>query len=324
MEQKSQQTGQQATNAALAALAAAGNSFALGQLWTINEDFIRRKAWQWYNKNKDTADRLALTFEDLVQEGYFALVYSVKRYTAERGDFTVYLNYAMLNQIRKAACGEHTRLVTVQDGRQLQISANPLNDCTSLDVNLDSDDENSSTRGEITEDPAASQAFQNSEDEIYTEELHTALEEAMTQNLTEREAHILRRRYYDCQSLQAVGNELGVQRETIRQIEHRCIRKLQKLPKLQRWHDDIISTRAWRGTGFGAWKRSGSVQERAVEYLEEQNSEQYIILLEEAAQLAPEHRATIEEMKAAHYARLEQSGYYDCYPEKRPDAVAVE
>ena len=65
----------QATNAALAALAAAGNSFALGQLWTINEDFIRRKAWQWYNKNKDTADRLALTFEDLVQEGYFALVY---------------------------------------------------------------------------------------------------------------------------------------------------------------------------------------------------------------------------------------------------------
>ena len=191
-------------------------------------------------------------------------------------------------------------------------------------MNLDSDDENSSTRGEITEDPAASQAFQNSEDEIYTEELHTALEEAMTQNLTEREAHILRRRYYDCQSLQAVGNELGVQRETIRQIEHRCIRKLQKLPKLQRWHDDIISTRAWRGTGFGAWKRSGSVQERTVEYLEEQNSEQYITLLEEAAQLAPEHRATIEEMKAAHYARLEQSGYYDCYPEKRPDAVAVE
>ena len=236
----------------------------------------------------------------------------------------MYLNYAMLNQIRKAACGEHTRLVTVQDGRQLQISANPLNDCTSLDVNLDSDDENSSTRGEITEDPAASQAFQNSEDEIYTEELHTALEEAMTQNLTEREAHILRRRYYDCQSLQAVGNELGVQRETIRQIEHRCIRKLQKLPKLQRWHDDIISTRAWRGTGFGAWKRNGSVQERTVEYLEEQNSEQYITLLEKAAQLAPEYRVTIEEMKTEHYARLEQSGYYDRHPEKQSDIVAIE
>ena len=324
MEQKSKQTEQQVTNAALIALAATGDNLALEQLWAINADFIQRQALRWYNRYKDTADRLGLTVEDLVQEGYFALLYAVKHHNTERGDFTAYLNYAMLHQIRKAACGEHTRLVTTKDGRQLQISANLLNDCISLDVNLDGDDENSSTRGEITEDPAASQAFQKSEDEIYTAELHTALEEAMAQNLTEREAHILRRRYYDCQSLQTVGNELRVQRETIRQIEHRCIRKLQKLPKLQRWHDDIISTRAWRGTGFGAWKRSGSVQERTVEYLEEQNSEQYIALLEKAAQLAPEHRATIERIKAEHYAQLEQSGYYDRHPEKRPSIVAVE
>lgn len=46
MEQKSQQTDQQATNAALAALAAAGNSFALGQLWEINQGFLHRLFWQ--------------------------------------------------------------------------------------------------------------------------------------------------------------------------------------------------------------------------------------------------------------------------------------
>ena len=39
MEQESQQIDQQATNAALAALAAAGNSFALGQLWEITKAF---------------------------------------------------------------------------------------------------------------------------------------------------------------------------------------------------------------------------------------------------------------------------------------------
>ena len=305
MEQKSQQTEQQAANAALAALAAAGNSFALGQLWIINEDFIQRKAQWWYSKNKNTADRLGLTIEDLVQEGYFALIYAVKHYDTERGDFTAYLNYAMLHQIKKAACGEHTRLVTTKDGRRLQISANLLNDCISLDANLDSDDENSSTRGEITEDPAASQAFQKSEDEIYTKELHTALEEAMTQNLTEREAHILRSRYYNCQSLQAVGNELGVQRETIRQIEHRCIRKLQKLPKLQRWHDDIVSTRAWQGTGFGAWKRSGSVEERTVEYLDDWEAKNRA--------WAAEREKLIRE----HYADLEAAGCFDRHPEWR-------
>ena len=96
MEQKSQQTGQQATNAALAALAAAGNSFALGQLWTINEDFIRRKAWQWYNKNKDTADRLALTFEDLVQE-VFISVWEGKRTFSDIKELTNYLYRACYN-----------------------------------------------------------------------------------------------------------------------------------------------------------------------------------------------------------------------------------
>ena len=321
MEQKSQQTDQQATNAALAALAATGNDFALGQLWEVNKGFLHQMFWKWYDKNKSVADRHGITLEDFDQEAFFAVQAAAQAYDPGKGSFTTLLGYCVQTQITRVLCGEHSRRITADDGRQVQVSANPLNSCTSLD---DSDDEGSSTRCDIIEDSAASQAFQKSEDEIYTEELHTALEEAMTQNLTERQAHILRRRYYDCQSLQAVGNELGVQRETIRQIERCCIRKLRELPKLQRWHDDIISTRAWRGTGFGAWKRSGSVQERTVESLEEQNSEQYITLLEEAAQLAPEHRATIEEMKAAHYARLEQSGYYDCYPEKRPDAVAVE
>ena len=97
MEQKSQQTEQQVTNAALVSLAATGDSLALEQLWAVNEDFIQRKTLHWYNRYKDTADRLGLTIEDLVQEGYFALIYAAKHYNAERGDFTAYLNYAILH-----------------------------------------------------------------------------------------------------------------------------------------------------------------------------------------------------------------------------------
>ena len=68
MEQKQAKNDQQATNAALAALAAAGNTFALGQLWEVNKSFIRRQLWQWYEKNKPVADNAGLSFEDLVQE----------------------------------------------------------------------------------------------------------------------------------------------------------------------------------------------------------------------------------------------------------------
>lgn len=43
---------QQATNAALATLAAAGNSYALGQLWETNRGLIRSMFWKWYPHHK--------------------------------------------------------------------------------------------------------------------------------------------------------------------------------------------------------------------------------------------------------------------------------
>lgn len=51
-KQPNKATDQQNTNAALAALAAAGNSFALGQLWEINKGFLHRLFWQWYSKTR--------------------------------------------------------------------------------------------------------------------------------------------------------------------------------------------------------------------------------------------------------------------------------
>lgn len=270
MEQKQAKNDQQATNAALAALAAAGNTFALGQLWEVNKGFVRRQLWKWYAKNKPVADNAGLTFEDLTQEAYFAVDFAATHYNAEQGSFTTYLSYALLKQIRTATCGEHARVVATEDGRRVAVSANPLNECSSLDVRLDEADEGSSTKGETIEDPAATQAFQQAEDGVYTEELHTALETAMTQHLTEREADVLRRRYYDGQTLQAIGEELGVRGERVRIIEGKAIRKMKGLSSIQHWHDDVITTRAWHGTGWNAWNRYGSVEERTAEYWDEQ------------------------------------------------------
>lgn len=270
MEQnRPKQTDQQATNAALAALAAAGNSFALGQLWEVNKGFVRRQLWQWYEKNKPVADSAGLSFNDLVQEGYFAVDYAAKHYNEEQGSFTTYLSYALLKQIRTATCGEHTRGVTTDDGRRVAVSANPLNECSSLDVRLDEADEGSSTKGETIEDPAASQAFQTAEDDLYTEELHNALEEALSQ-LAAKQADVVRRHYFEGQTLKEISQEDGTTLNAARNREQAAFIALSRNLKLQRWRDDVITTRAWRGTGWNAWSRYGSVQERTVEYWDEQ------------------------------------------------------
>ena len=86
-KQQTKTTDQQATNASLAALARR-NSFALGQLWEINQGFLHRLFWQWYSKNKATADEHGLTLEDFDQEAFFAVRSAAQAYDPAKAVFS--------------------------------------------------------------------------------------------------------------------------------------------------------------------------------------------------------------------------------------------
>ena len=306
MEKQPKATGQQDTNAALAALAAAGNTFALGQLWEINKGLLHRCFWQWYAKNKAVADEHGITLEDFEQEGFFAVQAAAKAYDPEKGSFATLLGYYVQNRIRKVVCGEHGRLMTTEDGREVRISANPLNGSTSIDTPLDDTDGGSATLGDLQEDPAAAQAFQAAEEEIYTQELHAALEDALGK-LADREADVIRRHYYKGQTLREIGDAIGISGNRVNQIERHGFQCLRRDTALARWRDEVISTRAWRGTGWNAWNRYGSVQERTVEYLEKKEEERF------------DYYAWRDQMIREHYADFEAAGYFDRHPEQRPE-----
>ena len=70
METATKTSDQQATNAALAALAATGNSYALGQLWELNKGLLRSMFWKWYPAHKAQADAHGLTADDFEQEAH--------------------------------------------------------------------------------------------------------------------------------------------------------------------------------------------------------------------------------------------------------------
>ncbi len=262
-----QSTGQQEANAALAALAATGNTFALGQLWEINRGLLRALFWRWYPAHRTLADAHGMTADDFEQEGYFAVQYAAQTYQPEAGSFSNWLGQAMQRQIGRALTGGHRRSVTDADGKQHTVSANPLNHCASLDTPLDEDDSGASTLGELQPDPAAASAMQAAEDAIFQEQLHAALEEAL-HKLTEREQAVIRGKYYAGKTVRQISEEQGLTIGQVNTAKTSAFSKLRRNPRLMRWREETIQRRAWHGTGFSAWYAGGSVEERTVEHLE--------------------------------------------------------
>lgn len=258
---------QQATNAALAALAVTSNSYALGQLWELNKGLLRSMFWKWYPAHKAQADDHGLTADDFEQEGFFAVQHAAQTYDPAQGAFTTWLTAAMQRQIQRTLTNGHARNVTGEDGKLHTTSADPLNHCTSLDVPLDDEDGGAATLGDLQEDTTAAAELDAVEDEVFREQLHSALEEALAK-LTDREADVLRRRYYQQQPLREVGEAYGVAWSRAQQVEKAAMRKLRRNPALCRFHDEVIQHHAYRGTSFGSWQYSGSVEEHLVEYLE--------------------------------------------------------
>lgn len=260
-------TGQQEANAALAALAASGNSFALGQLWEINKGLLRSMFWKWYPSHREQADAHGLTADDFEQEGYFAVQYAAEHYDPAQGSFATWLWQAMKRQIDRALTNGHRRNIIGPDGKTITTSADPLNHCTSLDLPM-GEDEDGVTLGMMQPDPAAAADLLDVEERIYNDELHAALEEAL-HKLTEREERVIRGRFYEQKTLGEVAADDGTTIERVRQIEASALRRLRGNTRLRRWHDEIITAHAWRGTGFDAWAAGGSVEERTVERLDQ-------------------------------------------------------
>ena len=262
-----QPAGQQAVNAALAALAKTGDAFALGQLWQINRGLLRSLFWRWYPAHKALADAHGMAADDFEQEGYFAVQYAAQTYQPEAGSFSNWLGQAMQRQIGRALTGAHRRNVTDTDGKQHTVSADPLNHCASLDTPLDEDDSGAATLGELQPDPAADSAMQAAEDAVYQEQLHAALEEAL-RKLTEREQAVIRGKYYTGKTVRQISEEQGLTIGQVNTAKTSAFSKLRRNPRLLRWREETIQRRAWHGTGFSSWYAGGSVEERTVEYLE--------------------------------------------------------
>ena len=266
---EARETGYQTINAALAARVQAGDNAALGELWQANRSLLGQYFMKWYSvkENRELAAAHGVTLEDLEQEGYFATLYAAKSYDPAAGAFSTWLLVYARKQIQETLSNGHRRVVKGRDGSRHTKAADPLNDCTSLDLPLDESDSGNSTRGDQQPDPSAEIPFQQVEDAIFTSELHAAIEEAL-QKLTEREAAAIRATFFEGCTLKAAAEITGISWQRVQQNQRSGLNKMRRNPSILRFHDEVIQRHAWHGTGFTAWEEHGSVQERTIEWLE--------------------------------------------------------
>lgn len=258
----------QELNNMLAQLARQGNSAALTQLWEINRPVIRTMFWRWYSRNQGVAESAGVTLEDLDQESYFAVKEAAEYHNPEKGAFLTALQYFVQHRIRKAILQGRGRYVVTEDGRRVRISAEPLDSAQSLDEPVPWDDAGEVTRADVTPDPAAAQAFEDAERNSYRQELRAVLDKALSP-LPDRQRNVIAWRFYEGLTLQQAAALDGVTKEWIRAIEDAALRALRQNQELRRFYGEDLLSRAYQGTGFGAWKSGGSVQERIVERQEE-------------------------------------------------------
>lgn len=195
------------TNEELAVLIKAGKRDYLPQLWEGVRRFVWKQAARWAGAVGSSS---GVTFEDLLQAGYLAMVDAVERFDPERGtSFLTIMGYTLKTEFTLAA-----GLRTMKDRKD------PLRRSVSLDAPVN-DEEDGDTLGDFIPDPQAYWAFEAVEDM----ERNKAVEKAL-QRLTERQRAVIRCRYWQELTQEQTAKALGISSSTVAHDENKALRIL--------------------------------------------------------------------------------------------------
>lgn len=246
------------TNEELAAQAKAGDKDALAKLWEQNRGLLSKLFRELANKAGARMAAMGITWEDVEQSFFLAVALAVRLYELERGVlFASFLSYPV-KQVFFELVGWRTE----------QQRRDPLGQCLSLDEPI-SEADGTGLRGDFI--PDTNDAYEDAEDQLYTEQLRAALDECLA-TLDPEQAEAVRCRYYCGLNLKDTGTRMGITPEQARGLENRGLRKLrnpQNVRRLEQYRQQIISEGAYHGTGWAAWNSGGSVEERVIVRLED-------------------------------------------------------
>ena len=246
------------TNEELAALAKTGDRAARAALWEQNRGLLAVLFRRLYVRAGARMAQAGVTWEDVEQCGFLAIVQAAQRFEPERGVlFASFLSYAV-----KSVFFELIGYRTERTRRE------PLNCACSLDEPVTGEDGSETPRGELTPDSTAEWAYEDAEQRVYQEQLRRVLDTEFAR-LTPLQQAVVRARFYDGLTLAQTSERLSISTDYARRQTRRALFLLGRSPRLARFRERIIREGAYHGTGWQAWKYGGSVEERILLKLEE-------------------------------------------------------
>jgi RNA polymerase sigma factor, sigma-70 family len=243
------------TNEEMAIGYQAGDKSALNTLYEQNRGVLTLYTNRLQRDYEKVCESCGILWEDINQELYFAVEKAARAYKPESGyKYTTFL-YHHARVVFQGMAGQRT------DRQKAEPLSNSysLNVCAGEDMDLE--------QINLVPDPQAELDFDSAEDSVYTEQLHNAFERALNR-LNPQQKHVIKGRFYQGKTLAAVGQDLGVSADRVRQLEAKALREFrhgENLRELREFRIDPPKVDAYSHVGFSAWESSGSIEERIAE-----------------------------------------------------------
>lgn len=241
------------TNEELAVCIKDGDAACTEKLWKNIYRLLYKLAGGIYTRYRERCAAAGVTLEDLLQECFFIMMRAVDAYDPEREyPFSAYIRYHMKNTVN-----------TLLGYRTKRQQKEPLNTCTSLDMELTGEGDGELLLGDTIEDPQSEQPFEAVEDAMMYEELHKAVD-----SLPDRERKIIQYHFYREVSLKDCTVLLGMRTQSCAgQVKNKALRHLRQNPKIRsmaQYYSDGV-----KHTSLAFFRNAGmsSVEAAVIKYM---------------------------------------------------------
>ena len=227
-----------------------GDKSAAAQLWAQNFPLVYSLAWKYYRAHKAQCVAAGVTLEDLQQESFFVILGAARAYDPSKGvKLAAYFTLQAKHRFRE---------ITGQHG-----SIPVLNIARSIDEPMPGTD--GMTVADITDDPSAVTAFDDAEERVRNEELHTALCDAL-ERCTAAQREGIEHCYFKARTQRAAAETLGITQTAVKIRVQGGMSRIRHSPAvMKRLRGFVEYGAAYNATGRASWNRNGSVEERLLE-----------------------------------------------------------